>query len=215
VFPLVHDFEDRRVLVLGGGEVGARRARRLARDAKVVVVGPDFGGRDFGKADLVRAAPTPGDVEEWIEAVEPALVVAATDDPAVNAAAVAAGREHGALVNRADSGRARGVDNVSVPAVSREGPVLLAVATGGDSPTLSRHLRERLEAAIEGADEVAAAARAIEADLEALDLDRSVRRDCLRAAVESEAVWAAARDSNSDALEAARAVLDGECLNRG
>ncbi|CQR53905.1 Siroheme synthase [Haloferax massiliensis] len=92
MIPLVHDLSDETVVVFGGGPVGARKARRFAREARTVVVSPEFGDRDFGDAELVRAAPKPEEVPSWVERFGPALVVAATDDDAVNDAVVAAAR---------------------------------------------------------------------------------------------------------------------------
>ncbi len=40
MIPLLHDFADATVLIFGGGPVGARKARRFAREATVVVVSP-------------------------------------------------------------------------------------------------------------------------------------------------------------------------------
>ncbi len=48
MIPLYHDFSDETVLIFGGGPVGARKARRFAAEARVVVVSPEFGNRDFG-----------------------------------------------------------------------------------------------------------------------------------------------------------------------
>ncbi|MFC6729041.1 NAD(P)-dependent oxidoreductase, partial [Natronoarchaeum mannanilyticum] len=55
MIPLLHDFSGATVLVVGGGSVGARKARRFAREADVIVLGPDFGDREFGDSELVRA----------------------------------------------------------------------------------------------------------------------------------------------------------------
>ncbi|MDR9382052.1 MAG: NAD(P)-dependent oxidoreductase, partial [Natronomonas sp.] len=48
MIPLYHDFTDETVLVFGGGPVGARKARRFAREAAVVVVSPEFAADDYG-----------------------------------------------------------------------------------------------------------------------------------------------------------------------
>ncbi|WP_049984977.1 precorrin-2 dehydrogenase/sirohydrochlorin ferrochelatase family protein [Halobellus rufus] len=114
MIPLYHDFTDRTVLIFGGGPVGARKARRFAAEARVVVVSPDFGERDFGgersdaDVELVRARPRPEDVAAWLDRTDPALVVAATDDGDVNEAVAVAGRDRGVLVNRADRSAASG-----------------------------------------------------------------------------------------------------------
>jgi precorrin-2 dehydrogenase/sirohydrochlorin ferrochelatase len=68
VIPLLHDFTGEVVLVFGGGPVGARKARRFGREARVVVLSPAFADRVFepderrdrdAGVELVRAAPTP------------------------------------------------------------------------------------------------------------------------------------------------------------
>ena len=144
MIPLLHDFEGQTVLVVGGGRVGARKARRFAREADVVVLSPDFADADFGGAERVRASPDPGAVGEWVDRTDPALVVAATDDEAVNDAVAAAARERNSLVNRADQAGERDPGSVVVPATVRDAAVVVAVATGGRSPALSRALRERI-----------------------------------------------------------------------
>jgi precorrin-2 dehydrogenase/sirohydrochlorin ferrochelatase len=60
VIPLLHDFRGTRVLVVGGGRVGARRAHGFAREAEVVIVSPDFVDAEVGDAQRVRARVTRG-----------------------------------------------------------------------------------------------------------------------------------------------------------
>jgi precorrin-2 dehydrogenase/sirohydrochlorin ferrochelatase len=130
-----------RVLVVGGGAVGARKVAGLV----------DAGGRP----DLVSPRAT-AELEElvareglawhrrpWAEtdAAGYHLVFAATDSPVVNARVADAARAAGALVSRADEGDA---GEVQVPSTVREGDVVVALSTGGASPLLARRLRERL-----------------------------------------------------------------------
>src|SRR5690606_5805857 len=70
------------------------------------------------------------------------VVVAATNDRAVNAAVGREAREHGAWVNVVDDPT---ISNFLVPAVLRQGEVVAAVSTGGASPLLAAAIRERLE----------------------------------------------------------------------
>jgi precorrin-2 dehydrogenase/sirohydrochlorin ferrochelatase len=209
VIPLLHDFEGTRVLVAGGGRVGARRARTFAREAEVVVVSPTFADAGFGAAQRVRAAPAPEDAAGWVERVDPALVVAATDDPALNAAFAAAAREHGALVNRADRAGDRPVDDVAVPATVREGDVVVAVSSGGAAPALARHLRERVEREVAGAGEMAALA----ADLREEWTERypeNRRRAALRSVVRADEVWTALGEGSAKARQTAERVAAEE-----
>jgi precorrin-2 dehydrogenase/sirohydrochlorin ferrochelatase len=209
VIPLLHDFADARVLVFGGGPVGARKARRFAAEATVVVVSPAFADRDFGGAELVRAAPEPGDVAGWLDRVAPALVVAATSDEAVNEAVAGAADERGVLVNRADrSGDRAGPGSVVVPATVEDGPVTVAVATGGTAPALSRYLRERIEPELDGAGAMARLVGELRTELRARPVETSRRRAAVRAVVRSPSVWKALRTGESNARDEAARVIE-------
>ena len=238
MIPLVHDFTGRTVLVFGGGAVGARKARRFASEASVVVVSPAFDGFDTGDEaevreatpetwasagesddrapgderapgiELVRDAPTPDGVERWIDNVDPALVVAATDSAEVNEAAATAARERNVLVNRTDrSGGRDDVGSVVVPATIEDGSVTLAVTTGGASPALSKYLRERFGGDIEGAGAMAALTRDLRADLKASDLTPAERRDAVRRVVRSSRVWKALRTGTTKPRRVAEDVI--------
>jgi precorrin-2 dehydrogenase/sirohydrochlorin ferrochelatase len=207
MIPLFHDFTDETVLVFGGGPVGARKARRFAREARTVVVSPEFGDRAFGEAELVRAAPDSGDVAEWVERFDPALVVAATSSEAVNEAAERAARDRGALVNRADHSGGRDAGSVVVPATVEDDPVTVAVSTGGASPALSKYLREQLEAELAGAGAMASLTATLRAELKRSELSPSERRDAIRAVVRSSHVWKALRTGDSNAREEAVRVI--------
>jgi precorrin-2 dehydrogenase/sirohydrochlorin ferrochelatase len=210
VIPLFHDFRDERVLVFGGGAVGARKARRFAREAEVVVVAPEFADRDFGGATLLNGAPDPDEVGEWIERIDPALVVAATDDEAVNAAAEAAARERGVLVNRADRSGERDPGSVVVPATARDDPVVVAIATGGLAPVLSGFLREDVETLVEGTGALAELLGDLRDDLDEHGVPARRRREALRAVVESASVREALRDGDREgAHEEAVGIVEG------
>jgi precorrin-2 dehydrogenase/sirohydrochlorin ferrochelatase len=198
VIPLVHDFDGEVVLVFGGGPVGARKARRFAAEARVVVVSPTFAADDFGDGEFVRAAPDPSDVPAWLDAADPALVVAATDDGALNAAIERHAREAGVLVNRADRSGDRGPGSVVVPATVRDGPVGVAVTTGGTSPAVSRELRREIESTIAGAGTVATVVADLRTALKARSIGPERRREAVRAVAGADAVWAVARETGDE-----------------
>jgi precorrin-2 dehydrogenase/sirohydrochlorin ferrochelatase len=134
--------ERRHSVVIGGGNVAARKvAGLLEAGARVTVISPAlapeletlaeagrvvFIGRDYCTGDLAGAF----------------LAIAATDEPAVNQAVWQEAEQLGCLVNVVDD---PAHSNFIVPAVVRRGDVSVAVSTGGASPALARHLRERLE----------------------------------------------------------------------
>ncbi|QPV62477.1 bifunctional precorrin-2 dehydrogenase/sirohydrochlorin ferrochelatase [Halosimplex litoreum] len=207
MIPLLHDFDDETVLIFGGGRVGARKARRFDREAHVVVVSPSFADADFGGAELVREAPDPDDVPDWLDRTDPALAVAATDDGALNERIETEARERGALVNRTDEHGERDPGSVVVPATVRDDPVVAAVATGGASPALSRLLRQRIENEIADAGAMAELTGEIRTELQADGVDPDLRREAVRAVVRSDAVWKALDSGKPNPRQVAADVI--------
>ncbi|PAU82550.1 siroheme synthase [Halorubrum salipaludis] len=239
MIPLYHDLTGETVLVFGGGAVGSRKASRFADEARVVVVSPAFDERliglgeggtesaetdtgsaeaDSGSVELARAAPDPEAVRDWIDRVDPALVVAATDDAAVNAAAEAAALDAGALVNRTDVSAAdrsggRGARSVVVPATVEDDPVSVALSTGGASPALAKALRERIEAEIDGAGAMAELSGTLREELKDRGVAPERRREAIRRVVRSEGVWKALQKGESYGRQEADSVIE-EVLTR-
>ncbi|MCU4926380.1 bifunctional precorrin-2 dehydrogenase/sirohydrochlorin ferrochelatase [Halobacteria archaeon AArc-dxtr1] len=213
MIPLLHDFSASTVLVFGGGPVGARKARRFAREARVVVVSPAFANESFesegtGETELLRAAPAPEEVGDWLDRFEPALVVAATDDESVNDAVVAAARDRGTLVNRADRAGEREPGSVVVPATVREGDVVVSISTSGTAPVLSKHLRTELDAELAGAGEMATALAALRTRLKELDVPPDRRRQIVTDTVNSPSVWTALRTGAPNTEQVIEDVLE-------
>lgn len=207
MIPLVHDLAGETVLVFGGGTVGARKARRFAREADVLIVAPEFADADFGGADRARAAPDPDAVPGWFDRADPALAVAATDAVAVNDAVAGVADERGVLYNRADRAGDREAGSVVVPATVRDDPVVVAVSTGGRSPALARHLRERIEDELADAGAMAELTAALRADLRGRGVPAARRREAVRAVVDSRAVWTDLGAGGSNARETAADVV--------
>lgn len=129
----------RSCLVVGGGAVAARKVEGLlAAGAAVRVVAIDVRRevRDLG-VPFEQRPYRPGDLDGvW-------LAVAATDDPAVNAAVRADGDAARVWVNAADDPASC---SFTLPAVVRQGPVTVTVATGGHSPALAAWLKGHVAA---------------------------------------------------------------------
>ncbi len=214
MIPLYHDFTDETVLVFGGGAVGARKARRFAREADVLVVSPDFPADDYGTAERVRATPSAEDVPGWFDRTDPALAVAATNDSEVNESIETTARTRNVLVNRADRSGSRDVGSVVVPATVEDGDVTVAVSTGGRSPALSKTLRERIETDIEGADELAELTAEIRQSLKDRGVEPEPRRRAVRAVVRSAAVWKDLGGGDSNPQKTAEAVVEAALGDR-
>ena len=219
MIPLYHDFTHATVLVVGGGTVGARKALRFCSEARVAVLSPDFDERlleaaeaaeeaSSGSVELVRAAPSPSTVSGWIERLSPALVVAATDDEAVNEAAETAALTTGALVNRTDVSGARDPGSVVVPATVDDDPVRVAISTGGQSPALAKVLRQRIESAIDGAGEMALLSGELRTALADAGVAPADRRTAIRRVVRSPAVWKGLQKGRSYARDEAYNVIE-------
>lgn len=141
-YPIVLRLRGRRVLVVGGGKVGARKAAGLLEaGAHVVVVSPRFAPAFARLVDTAALTliERPYKVEDLAGM---ALVVAATDDREVNAQIRDDARRAGVLVSVVDDPRA---SDFIVPAVVRRGDLLVAISTGGRSPGLAGQLRRELD----------------------------------------------------------------------
>jgi precorrin-2 dehydrogenase/sirohydrochlorin ferrochelatase len=141
-YPVALDLCGRPCMVIGGGPVAARKVEGLlAAGARVTVVSPALSDPLLALArdGLVAWRPreyAPGDLEGA------RLCLAATGDPAVDAAVAAEGRERGVLVNAADDPERC---DFILPSVARRGPLTVAVSTGGASPFMARLVREAIE----------------------------------------------------------------------
>ncbi|ABK46102.1 precorrin-2 dehydrogenase [Magnetococcus marinus MC-1] len=137
----------RPVLVIGGGQVAQRKLRGLMPSgACITVVAPHL-------SDEIAQLVTTGQLEHWAEPFTPtqlephwSLIFAATGDGALNRQIALLCAEKGYFCNSADGPE---VSGFIVPAVVRRGDVTVAVSTGGLSPSLSRLLKERIEAWLE------------------------------------------------------------------
>lgn len=207
MIPLFHDFTDETVLVFGGGPVGARKARRFADEADVVVVSPEFADANFGGAERVREAPDEEAVAEWIGRTDPALVVAATDDGALNEVIAGTADEHGVLVNQTDASGERDANSVVVPATVEDDPVTVAVSTDGTSPAVSKYLRERFEEEFAGVGEMARLTAELRQDLRDEGMEPAERRAAVRRVVKSDRVWKALDSGRSNPSQVVSAVI--------
>jgi uroporphyrin-III C-methyltransferase/precorrin-2 dehydrogenase/sirohydrochlorin ferrochelatase len=144
-FPLFLDLAGKPVLLVGGGDVAARKFSLLAEAGAVVtVVAPALGTElTVGRAKFTHHARE--FVTTDIDGVW--LVVAATDDRAVNAQVAAAAGAARIPCNVVDD---RELSSFIMPAIIDRSPVQIAVSTGGTSPVLARLIRERLETLLDG-----------------------------------------------------------------
>jgi uroporphyrin-III C-methyltransferase/precorrin-2 dehydrogenase/sirohydrochlorin ferrochelatase len=129
LYPIGLRLDGRRVLVVGGGAVASRRVPALlGAGADVLLVAPEVTPAlralaDAGRIRWARRRFEPSDVDDsW-------LVHAAVDDARAAAAVSEAAEERRVFCVRADD---RSAASAWTPAVTRYGPVTVAVLGGGD-----------------------------------------------------------------------------------
>jgi uroporphyrin-III C-methyltransferase / precorrin-2 dehydrogenase / sirohydrochlorin ferrochelatase len=217
-FPLFLRLKDQSVLVVGAGTVAARKvALLLAAEAEITVVAPAVGteiaelaGR--GKLTFVQAEFASSQVQGQ------RLVVAATNDEAINEAISQAAHQASVLVNVVDDLTR---SNCIVPAIIDRDPVLVACSTGGSSPVLATELRAQLEAVLPTRlGDLARFARRHRAGVKAQLPDLAARRRFWLTAMRGEIAAAilAGRSTQAEELLAhqlaatSAAPTDGQCV---
>ncbi len=174
-FPAFLDLDGKPCLVVGGGEVAARKIRLLlAAGAQVTVVAPQLGDSVAGLLSDGQIGQRPRryatrDLDgQW-------LVVSATGDADVDARVFADASERRIFCNAVDR-----QDNCSyiTPAIVDRSPVVVAISSAGSAPVLARRIRARIEAMLPArlGDLAVLAARYRRRVLERLpDLSRRIR----------------------------------------
>lgn len=143
--PIFLDIRAQPCLVVGGGEVAARKCALLLRaGARVTVLAPSLCAAldaDLAAARIAHRAASFR--EEDLEGM--AVAIAATSDQAVNRAVAAAARVRRIPVNVVDQ---PALCSFILPSIIERAPLVVAVSSGGASPVLARLLRARLESLI-------------------------------------------------------------------
>ena len=146
--PIFMKLAGQKSLVIGGGEVAARKVGALLRaKGSVTVISPELGAE-------LSAWAGDGRVSHICKAFEPAdidgfnLVISATNRREVNESVAESARQRGIPVNVVDCPE---LCSFIFPAIVDRSPVVIAVSTGGASPVLARLVRARLEAALPAA----------------------------------------------------------------
>jgi precorrin-2 dehydrogenase/sirohydrochlorin ferrochelatase len=138
LYPIFLDLSGRRCVVVGGGEVASRKARKLLQArARVVVISPEIKPELESVAVEIHRRPyEKGDLEGAY------LAFAATDLREANAAVAREAEERGIPINVADE---PSDGDFALPSTLRRGRLQVAVSTGGASPTLARKIKDELE----------------------------------------------------------------------
>ncbi len=144
LYPIFLNIENRHIVVIGGGEVALRKIRDLlSRNARITAIAPDFQGdihrliEEYPNAlTLIEREYREGDLESA------ALVFSATDDTETNRKVFIEAERRNILINAVDDPPHC---SFYIPSWMQRGDLMIAISTGGASPSMSARLRRELE----------------------------------------------------------------------
>jgi uroporphyrin-III C-methyltransferase / precorrin-2 dehydrogenase / sirohydrochlorin ferrochelatase len=140
--PLFADLRNRHCLVVGGGQVAARRVRLLlSAGARITVISPQvhadlLAREDAGGIRVLRETFASHDLEPYW------LVVAATDDHDVNQHVANCAEKSKIWCNVVDQ---PALCSFIMPAIINRAPITVAIGSGGNAPVLARWLKGVIE----------------------------------------------------------------------
>jgi len=144
-FPIFIDTHNQTCLVIGAGEVAARKVELLLKTpAKITVVAPEHCNTiaqyaETGDITLISREFEPTDIHNQ------KLIFVATNDNQLNAHIHQLATAKGLLVNVVDNPP---LCEFITPAIVDRSPIVVALSSGGVAPVLLRYLRQKLEAVL-------------------------------------------------------------------
>ena len=138
-YPINFVVDGKKCVVVGGGAVAERKVRSLLKfGARVVVVAPSWTKQLAGipAVRLVRRGYRTRDLAGAV------LVIAATDDLALNRQIARDAQRENILVNVVDAPE---LCSFIVPSMIKRGPLVVAISTSGQAPAMAKALRLELQ----------------------------------------------------------------------
>lgn len=201
--PLMLDLKGQEVVIFGGGKVGERKASLFCEYANVTVLSREFTPllnqfSNDGKIKLVKIKElTENEISQYLK--NAFIVIPATNDASLNEKITKIANLNGKLVNRVDD---RG--NIIVPSVIERGDIIIGISTFGQSPALSKYIRERIEKVITPEFELMSRLQnEIREILKSHVKDQMKRKEILWNIINDNEVWAALGESYDKAYKLA------------
>ena len=140
--PLFVDLRTRKVVLIGGGVVAARKAELLLKaHAALVIVSPELCPQLQQEYQQQKFIWLQHDYQSH-HLNDAYLVIAATDDGKLNERIFHDANERKIFANVVDD---QPLCSFIVPSIIDRSPVIVAISSGGTAPVLARLLREKLE----------------------------------------------------------------------
>ncbi|MBD3586028.1 uroporphyrinogen-III C-methyltransferase [Salinimonas sp. HHU 13199] len=144
-FPVFLDTHSLQCLIVGAGEVAARKLELMLKsEAQVTVVAPDVCNTVAGYAEHPQVTILQRPFEEQ-DLASADIAFVATNDEALNATIRRLGDKHNVLVNVVDN---TPLCQFITPSIIDRSPITIAMSSGGVAPVLLRYLRQKLESVI-------------------------------------------------------------------
>lgn len=143
-FPIFLNLKERHCLVVGGGNVAARKVNKLLQaGAQVTVIAPQLGTElQFALTEGLQQLAYAARAFQDTDINEYDLIITATNDTNVNAHIATLAQARHIPVNVVDAPQ---LGSFILPSIVDRSPVVVAISTGGASPVLARQLRTQLE----------------------------------------------------------------------
>jgi uroporphyrin-III C-methyltransferase / precorrin-2 dehydrogenase / sirohydrochlorin ferrochelatase len=144
-FPVFFKLKEQDCLVVGAGDIAARKIELLARaGANITVIAREVGEvvaamQTSYSLTIQQASFAPTDLRHF------RLIISATDDMETNKLVAKTATEQRIPVNVVDN---PGLSSFIFPAIVDRSPIVIAVSSGGSAPVLARLLRAKIESVI-------------------------------------------------------------------
>lgn len=143
--------DSRSVLVVGGGREATKRIRMMAPEGcRITVASPEISSEieEMAGNDMVSVRRGMVSGDSILEEVRPDMLVAATDDGALNRRLVESARARGIIAYSSSDPAYSDYAHLAIAEFG--GTVRVAVSTGGRSPTIARAIRDEARRALDG-----------------------------------------------------------------
>jgi precorrin-2 dehydrogenase/sirohydrochlorin ferrochelatase len=187
MIPLFVDCSGKRIVIFGGGEVASRKAAYFSGEADILVISRSFSHKMSilpVERRMLEAGRVSDDMLTGI--IDGAfLVIGALSDPVQNNRIKNLCIAREILFNNAD-GEA---GDVIIPSVTGGENYMLAISTKGNSPAVSRFIREHLETQFPALDDMVALQRDLRAQLKHTEPSQSRRNAILWEVLNDRELW--------------------------
>jgi len=197
MIPLFVDCSDKKVVIFGGGDVAARKAARFAQKADVFLISRSISKQcralpvHFQELDIKTVSD-----ETIYNIIDNAfLVITALSDREENNRIGHLCRKNKVLFNNADGANG----DVVIPAVSEGAHYVLAISTLGESPAISRYIRQDIESRYPALDAMIELQSRLRERLKNAGLSQAERSAIIWNVLNDQQVWNTLRQSPDDA----------------